>query len=102
MVAPASARAVAIVLPSPRAPPVTSATFPSSRNRSKTVLSATLVYPCPLYSLGPRALSLFPFPLSLDTAFLESRRPDPERLGPRSASRNVLQFVVHPPMREVH
>ena len=38
MSAPASASAVAIVRPSPRAPPVTSAIFPSSRKLSKTFL----------------------------------------------------------------
>src|SRR5260221_14612771 len=36
--APASASASAIVRPSPRAPPVTSATLPSSRNESSTGL----------------------------------------------------------------
>jgi hypothetical protein len=36
--APASASAVAMVRPSPREPPVTSATLPSSRNESSTDL----------------------------------------------------------------
>src|SRR5262245_67234 len=115
MVAPASASAVAIVLPSPRAPPVISATLPSSRNRSNTVFCVIFSHcsrgPPPLAlargrrsaalpsgpSLGPQAL--FTCPLSLP--FLKPGGPHPKRFRPPFARSNVLQILVKTLMREV-
>src|SRR3954454_15529839 len=78
-VAPASASAIAMVLPRPRAPPVTSATLPSSRNRSITLFCATST-----------------------SRFLKPFRDDSKTLFPRLARSNVLQVVVNASVRQVH
>src|SRR5688500_17356975 len=51
MSAPASPSATAIVLPSPRAPPVIRAVLPFSRNESRTLLCANLEPPTPSLQL---------------------------------------------------